>query len=94
MKNINRKTLEPILDDVYIPLTSQLNLQVWPELLKDYWYQQLLQFLRFGIDLDFNRTCYFYNAKNNQTSATHFPNDLATFIEEGCKFGALLDLFK
>ena len=90
MYEMVRITLKPNLREVYIPLTSQLNLQVSQQHLKDYWYQHLLQFLRFGFD----RTCYLHNDKNNQTSATHFPDDVATFIEERCKSGALLDLFK
>ena len=34
---------------------SQLNVEVWQAPMKDYWDQQLLQLLRFGFPLDFNR---------------------------------------
>ena len=40
-----------------IPVTSQLNVDKWEELLQGYWDQQLLQLLRFGFPLDFNRSC-------------------------------------
>ena len=33
----------------HIPVTSQLNVEVWQELLKDYWDQQLLQLLSFRL---------------------------------------------
>ena len=40
-----------------ISLESQLNIRKWKDELKDYWDQQLLQFLEYGFPLGFNRTC-------------------------------------
>ena len=52
---IVRRTNKPNFMPSHIPVTSQLNVEVWQELLKDDWDQQLLQLLRFGFPLDFNR---------------------------------------
>ena len=38
-----------------IKVDTQLNLQMWYQELRDYWDQQLLDFLTFGFPLDFNR---------------------------------------
>ena len=40
-----------------IPIQSQLNVQVWKDLLNDYCDQQLLQLIEFGFPLGFNRNC-------------------------------------
>ena len=77
-----------------IPVTSQLNVDKWEELLKDYWDQQLLQLLRFEFPLDFNRCCTLHNEQGNHTSATQFPLDVDAYIEEDCGYGALLGPFK
>ena len=75
-------------------MTSQLNVDRWEELLKGYWDQQLLQLLRFGFPLDFNRSCTLHNEQGNHTSATQFPLDVDAYIEEEFGYGALLDPFK
>ena len=75
-------------------MTSQLNVDRWEELLKGYWDQQLLQLLRFGFPLDFNRSCTLHNEQGNHTSATQFPLDMDAYIEEEFGYGALLDPFK
>ena len=38
-----------------IPVSAQLNVDEWKCVFKDYWDQQLLQFIAFGFPLDFNR---------------------------------------
>ena len=52
---IVKQTKKPNFMQARIPVKSQLNVEVWEELLKDYWDQHLLQLLRFGFPLDFNR---------------------------------------
>ena len=72
----------------------QLKVEVWQDLLKGYWDQQLLQLLRFGFLLDFNRNCPLKNEIGNHTSAIQFPGDVDAYIEEESKYGALLGPFK
>ena len=48
---------KPNLLGARIPLESQLNIPKWKVELKDYWDQQLLQFLEYGFPLGFNRSC-------------------------------------
>ena len=77
-----------------IPVTSQLNVDKWEELLEDYWDQQLLQLLRFGVPLDFNRRCTLHNGQGNHTSATQLPLDVDAYIEEECRYETLLGPLK
>ena len=89
-----RQTGKPNFLGARIPVTSQLNVDKWEELLQGYWDQQLLQLLRFGFPLDFNRSCPLQSEKGNHTSATQFPLDVDAYIEEECGHGALLGPFK
>ena len=89
-----RQTGKPNFWGARIPVTSQLNVDKWEELLQGYWNQQLLQLLRFGFPLDFNRSCPLQSEKGNHTSATQFPLDVDAYIEEECGHGALLGPFK
>ena len=77
-----------------IPITSQLNVEVWEELLKDYWDQQLLQLLRFGFPLDFNRKGQLHCEGGNHSSATQYPKDVDAYIQEETSYGAILCPFK
>ena len=74
-------------------MASQLDVDEWQSLLTDYWDQQLLQLLQFGFPLDFNRCCPLKHEVGNHSSADEFPSDVDAYIEEECKFGALLGLF-
>ena len=89
-----RQTGKPNFWGARIPVTSQLNVDRWEELLKGYWDQQLLQLLKFGFPPDFNRSCTLHNEQGNHTSATQFPLDVDAYIEEECGYGALLGPFK
>ena len=93
MHKIVKETGKPNFLRVRLPVTSQLNVDRWKILLKDYWDQQLLQLLQFGFPLDFNRCCPLKHEVGNHSSANEFPADIDAYIEEECKFGALLDLF-
>ena len=71
----------------------QLKVEVWQELLKDYWNQQLLQLLRFGFPLDFNKNSPLHCEEGNHSSATQFPNDVYTYVKEESTYGAILGPF-
>ena len=77
-----------------IPVSSQLNVNVWKNELKDYWDQQLLQLIEFGFPLDFNRNCVLRHEEGNHSSATEFPRDVDAYIEEECKFNTILGPFE
>ena len=74
-------------------MTSQLNVEVWQSLLKDYWDHQLLQLLQFGFPLDFNRACPLHHDMGNHSSANEFPADVEAYIDEECRYGAILGPF-
>ena len=77
-----------------IPVKSQMNIQAWKVLLRDYWDQQLLQCLEFGFPLGFNRMCPLKHDKANHKSALEFPQDVEKYIEEEKSFGAIIGPFK
>ena len=91
--DIVKNTKKPNFLKARIPVMSQLKVEVWQELLKDYWDQQLLQLLRFGFPLNFNRNCPLHCEDGNHSSATQFPNDVDTYIKEESSYGAILGLF-
>ena len=78
---IVKKTGKPNFFQAHLPVTSQLNVDKWKTLLKDYWDQQLLQLLQFGFPLDFNRCGPLKHKVGNHSSANEFPAD-----GEECKF--------
>ena len=39
------------------PVSSQLNVEEWAKVLGDYWDKQLIELIRYGFPLDFNRNC-------------------------------------
>ena len=93
MHEIVKKTGKPNFMQAHLPVTSQLHVDKWKSLLGDYWDQQLLQLLQFRFPLDFNRSCPLQHEMGNHSSANAFPADVDAYIEEECKFGALLGPF-
>ena len=93
MHKIIRKTGKPNFLQARLPVASQLHVDIWQSLLTDYWDQQLLQLLQFGFPLDFNRCCPLQQEVGNHSSADEFPSGVDAYIEEECKFGALLGPF-
>ena len=91
---IVKQTKKPNFMQARIPVTSQLNDEVWQDLLKDYWDQQLLQLLRFGFPLDFNRNRHLHCEGDNHSSATQYPKDVDAYIQEETSYGAILGPFK
>ena len=79
---------------IRIPVKSQLNVNVWKEELVQYLDQQLLQLVEFGFPLDFNRKCLLKCEGGNHKSATEFPADIDSYIDEETKFDAILGPFK
>ena len=94
MHDIVRSTGKPNFLGARLPVMSQLNVEVWQSLLKDYWDQQLLQLLRYGFPLDFNRACPLSHESGNHKSADEFPTDVDAYIEEECRYGAILGPFQ
>ena len=77
-----------------IPVESQLNIQAWESLLEGYWDKQLLECLKFGFPLGFNRTCPLNHDKDNHKSAVLFPDHVKKYIEDEQKFGAIIGPFQ
>ena len=65
----------------------------WENQLQDYWDVQLLQLLKFGFPLDFNRASELKHDNKNHTSATKFPADVDAYLSEEIKYGAILGPF-
>ena len=76
-----------------IPLSSQLNIENWKFLLRDYWDQQLIQFLQFGFPLGFNRDCKLQCEMGNHRSAIEFPSHVEAYIKEELEHGAIVGPF-
>ena len=77
-----------------IPVESQLNVEVWRIRLQHYWDTQLLDLIRFGFPLDFNRQSILRWEDKNHTSALQFPQDVDAYLEEEVKFKAIKGPFQ
>ena len=77
-----------------IPVPTQLNIHAWETMLQGYWDEQLLECLKFGFPLGFNRTCTLKHDKENHRSAVLFPEHVTKYIEEEQKFGAIIGPFE
>ena len=58
-----------------------------------YWDQQLLELLEYGFPLDSNRVCTLHHEGVNHSSATQFPRDTETYINEERQYGAIIGPF-
>ena len=74
-----------------IPLTSQLKLQAWQEMLVGYWDVQLIHLLTFGFPLDYNRN--YTLDKGNHSSAVQYPDHVDAYLEAETGHGAILGPF-
>ena len=88
-----RETNNPNFMLARILVKGQLNVEAWCEHLGEYWDQQLLQLIRFGFPLDFNRACDITNEPGNHKSAVDYPNDIDAYIAEEQKYDAILGPF-
>ena len=83
----NQKTFNFLSSQICVH--SQLNPEVWRELLSDYWDQQLPYLIKYGFPLDFNRNSKLTETHTNHKSAVAFPKDVEAYIEEEQKFVAI-----
>ena len=72
-----------------IPVQSQLNVQQWETNLEGYWDTQLLELIRYGFPIDFNRQSPLRWVDKNHNSALQFPQDVDTYLSEEVEFGAI-----
>ena len=77
-----------------IPIQSQLNVEQWEKALVGYWDRQLLDLLKYGFPVDFNRSCDLGQYTGNHSSANDFPKDIEPYLQEELSYGALLGPFK
>ena len=76
-----------------IKVDTQLNLQMWYQELRDYWDQQLLDFLTFGFPLDFNRNAPLHWEGENHKSALEYPNYIEAYLKDA-QFKAIVSPFE
>ena len=70
---------------------SKLKVSTWEEVLTYYWDKQLVELLRFGFPLDFNRQCNPIGDAKSHSSATQYPN--ATYLQEKIDHKAIISPF-
>ena len=76
-----------------IPVRSQLKVDNWVQELQGYWDTQLLEFLKYGFPLDFNRDSKLRSEGKNHKSALQFPMDVDAYLQEETQFKAILGPF-
>ena len=74
-------------------MQSELNICLWEKVLSEYWDKQLLELLRFGFPLDFNRQSTLKSDGRNHASATEHPADVLAYIQEETNHKAILGPF-
>ena len=92
--DIVKRSGKPNFLQARIPIQSQLQVGAWEEALGDYWDKQLIELIKFGFPLDFNRACDLGQYTGNHSSAVDCPKDIEAYIEEELEYGALLGPFK
>ena len=88
----SQNTFNFLSTQVQVP--SQLNPDIWQELLRDYWDQQLPFLIRYGFPLDFDRHSKLGKNTKNHTSAVAFPKDIEAYLAEEIQYGAIHGPFK
>ena len=94
MHHAVKKTNKPNFMLARIPVKGQLNVEAWCEHLGEYRDQQLLQLIRYGFPLDFNRACDIRSEPGNYKSAVDYPSDIDAYIAEEQKYDAILGPYK
>ena len=92
--DIVKKSGKPNFLKARIPIQSQLKVEAWEEALGNYWDRQLLELIKFGFPLDFNRVCDLGQYTGNHSSAIDCPKDIEAYIQEELHYGGLLGPFK
>ena len=72
-----------------IPVQSQLNVDQWEKQLEGYWDTQLLELIKYGFPMDFNRQSPLRWEGKNHNSALQFPQDVEAYLKEEIQFGAI-----
>ena len=72
-----------------IPVRSQLNVKQWEEKLEGYWDTQLIELIRYGFPMDFNRQSPLRWEDKNHNSALQFPQHVDAYLTEEVEFGAI-----
>ena len=75
-------------------MQNQLNVDQREKVLGDYWDTQLLQLLKYGFPLDFNRNTPLRCKNISHSSALKFPDDIKAYLEDKMNYGAILGPFK
>ena len=77
-----------------IQVPSQLNPDIWQELLEGNWDQQLPFLIRYGFPLDFDQHSKLGKIqKKNNASAIAFPKDIDAYLTEEIQHGAIYGPF-
>ena len=77
-----------------IQVPSQLNPDLWQELLEGYWDKQLPFLIRYGFPLDFDRHSKLGKNTKNHASALAYPKDIEAYLAEEIQHGAIHGPFK
>ena len=88
----NQNTFNFLSTQVEVP--SQLNPDIWQELLQGYWDQQLPFLIRYGFPLDFDRHSKLGKNTKNHMSAVAFPKDIDAYLAEEIQYGVIHGPFK
>ena len=92
--NIVKSTGRPNFLQAHVPVNSQLKIEAWEQELTEYWDQQLLELVKFGFSLDFNRGCHLGKFSGNHSSANDFPQDIESYITGELSHGAIRGPFE
>ena len=76
-----------------IRVQTQLNVNAWEALLVDYWDRQLIEFLKFGFPLGFNRNASLSHDDTNHKSAIEYPEHVEAYLAEEISHGAIVGPF-
>ena len=84
-----KSTGKPNFLEARVPVDSQLKVGEWEHHLASYLDKQLLEIIRFGFLLDFNRSCELGEYTGNHASAREYPADNEAYINEELSLGSL-----
>ena len=88
-----KATGRPNFLEARLPVKSELKVEEWEIILQNYWDKQLIDFIRFGFPLDFNRDSKLICDKQNHASAVQFPSDVEKYLEEEKRYAAIVGPF-
>ena len=92
--NIVANSGKPNFQQARVKVDSQLHIDEWQKQLQGYWDTQLIDLLRFGFPLDFNRMSPLRWEGNNHKSAIDYPKDIEAYLAEEKSFNAIVGPFK